>query len=49
VGHENPAFERGLGKYKGESGDVIEMETGRTSSAFLLSRPGTRTKGRTIR
>jgi hypothetical protein len=44
VGHENPAFERGLGEDEGESGDVVEMETDRTSSAFLVSRRESKNK-----
>jgi hypothetical protein len=40
VCHENPSFERRFGEDEGESGDVVEMETSRTSSVFLLSREG---------
>jgi hypothetical protein len=35
VGHEDPAFEGSLGEDEGKGGDVVEMETDRTSSAFL--------------
>jgi len=50
VRHENPSFEWGFGEYEGESGDVVEMETSRTSSAFLVSREGgPTTKGRMMK
>jgi hypothetical protein len=46
VGHEDPAFEGSFGEDEGEGGDVVEMETDRTSSAFLYFQTWSKNKWR---